>query len=351
MKLAPDLPDAHFGLANAMMQGGRHDEAISGYEKTLALAPDFLGARVNLAHTLKARQDFDAAAIHYRQALVLSPHNASIHASLGEVLVLLGTLEEALESYERALAIDANQEGLLACFQIVGRRLQTNGQLELAARAFAHVLPAPGPDQDLAATVQADRMAYVLPERFNQDILHVATVESVFDSDEIARLVTIASKFELIGGGIAGPRLRDKRIRHSNVRWLRRTPDTYWIYARLMERILDLNDRYWRFDLDLLSDDIQYGEYAEGGHYAWHLDLGGDNLSTRKLSFSVQLSDPDEYDGGELELNLAHSTVVAPRTQGTLVVFPSFLVHRVAPVTRGVRRSLVSWASGTHPYR
>lgn len=87
------------------------------------------------------------------------------------------------------------------------------------------------------------------------------------------------------------------------------------------------------------------------GTNAWHLDLGGDNLSTRKLSFSVQLSHPDEYDGGELELNLAHSTVVAPRTQGTLVVFPSFLVHRVAPVTRGVRRSLVSWASGTHPYR
>ena len=194
-------------------------------------------------------------------------------------------------------------------------------------------------------------MAYALPERFNDDIVRIATVEKVIDADEIARLANIASEFELISGGIEGPSVHNDRVRHSKVRWLKRTADTYWIYARLMEHILELNDRYWRFDLNLLSDDIQYGEYAETGHYDWHLDLGSGNLSNRKLSFSVQLSNPDEYDGGELELNRSSSTVVAPRDQGTLVVFPSFLMHRVAPVTRGVQRSLVGWASGTHPYR
>ena len=65
----------------------------------------------------------------------------------------------------------------------------------------------------------------------------------------------------------------------------------------------------------------------------------------------MQLSDPADYDGGELELKNSTRTLVAPRAQGTLIVFPSFLLHRVAPVTRGTRRSLVGWASGTHPYR
>jgi tetratricopeptide (TPR) repeat protein len=359
VKLAPDLPDAHFGLANALVQAGRQDEAIACYEKTLALAPGFLGARVNLGHALKARQDFDAAAEHYRQALVLTPHNADIYASLGDVLASLGSLEAALESYERAIAIDADQEAVYACIRFVGRRLQSEGQLELAARAYAHSAPSFSAEQRSAAATQAehmvehmaDRMAYAMPECFNPNIVRVATVEAVLSADEIERLTTIASAFELISGGVEGPLLHNESVRRSSVRWLKRTADTYWIYARLMEQVVLLNKRYWGFDLNLLSDDIQYGEYAESGHYTWHMDLGGGNLSTRKLSFSVQLSNPEDYDGGELELKDSTATIVAPRDQGTLIVFPSFLMHRVAPVSRGVRRSLVGWASGTHPYR
>lgn len=351
VKLSPDRPDAHFGLANAMVQIGREDEAIAGYEKTLALAPEFLGARVNLGHSLKARQHFDAAAVHYRQALTLSPENADIHASLGDVLTSLGALEAALSSYERALAIDADRKDVRVCIQYLGTRLHAAGRLELAARAFARSAQAAGHGETSTATTQADRMTYAMREQLNPDIVRIATVENVMNADEIARIDTIASEFERISGGVEGPLLHNESVRRSSVRWLKRTADTYWIYARLIEHILELNDRHWRFDLNLLSDDIQYGEYAESGHYTWHMDLGGGNLSTRKLSFSVQLSNPDDYDGGELEFKDTSKTVVAPRNQGTLIVFPSFLTHRVAPVSRGVRRSLVGWASGTHPYR
>jgi tetratricopeptide (TPR) repeat protein/predicted 2-oxoglutarate/Fe(II)-dependent dioxygenase YbiX len=351
VKLAPDLADAHFGLANAMMQSGRADEAIAGYERTLALVPEYLGARVNLGHALKAQQKFDAAAAHYRQALASSPEHADIHASLGDVLTSLGDFEPALESYERALAIDADQEEVIECVQSLGRQLRAAGRLELAARAFTLPSTASAAGRMSSVTTQADRMAYAMPERFNSNILRVATAENVFNADEIARIDTIAAEFELISGGVEGPLLHNESVRRSSVRWLNRTGSTYWIYARLMEHILELNDRYWHFDLNLLSDDIQYGEYAESGHYTWHMDLGGGNLSTRKLSFSVQLSSPGEYDGGELELKDSTGTVVAPRSLGTLIVFPSFLMHRVAPVSRGLRRSLVGWASGTHPYR
>jgi tetratricopeptide (TPR) repeat protein len=348
---AADLPDAHFGLANAMMQSGRQDEAIAGYEKALALAPGFLGARVNLAHALKGRQDFAAAASHYRQALTSNPDIADIHASLGAVLVSTGDLSAALDCYERALDLDSGQDEVRVAIDYLGRRLHAAGKLELATRAFLRSAPASGVATEAGTAIQADRMTFAVPERFNPDIVRIATVADVISSEEINRIATIATEFELISGGVEGPLLHNESVRRSSVRWLKRTADTYWIYARLMEHILELNERNWRFDLGLLSDDIQYGEYAESGHYTWHMDLGGGNLSTRKLSFSVQLSHSDEYDGGDLELKDSTSTFVAPRDQGTLVVFPSFLMHRVAPVTRGVRRSLVGWASGTHPYR
>ena len=89
---------------------------------------------------------------------------------------------------------------------------------------------------------------------------------------------------------------------------------------------------------------VQVASYSGGGHYGWHMDVGQGVVSTRKLSISVQLSDPADYDGGELEF-LA-SGDCGPRTQGTLIAFPSFLVHRVRPVTRGTRWSLVSWVAG-----
>jgi tetratricopeptide (TPR) repeat protein/predicted 2-oxoglutarate/Fe(II)-dependent dioxygenase YbiX len=349
--LAPDQPDAHFGLANVLARSDRPDEAVAAYEKALALAPGFLGARVNLAHTLKARHDFEAAAQHYRQALSLSPDNADIHASLGEALTSLGLFESALQSYERAVAIDPAQEEVRACIRFLGKQLQDNGELELAARAYTNPAHGSGHELPSAAATQADRMTYAMPECFNPNITRVATLERVISVEEVARIASIASEFELISGGVEGPLLHNENVRRSSVRWLKRTPQTYWIYARLMENILALNERYWHFDLNVLSDDIQYGEYAESGHYTWHMDLGGGNLSTRKLSFSVQLSHPDEYDGGELELKDSANTIVAPRDQGTLIVFPSFLMHRVAPVSRGLRRSLVGWASGTHPYR
>ena len=92
----------------------------------------------------------------------------------------------------------------------------------------------------------------------------------------------------------------------------------------------------------------QLAEYATGDKYDWHLDYGPGHAAFRKLSVSVQLSDPKDYEGGELEM---WPSTVAPRGQGALIVFPSFLPHRVRPVTRGVRYSLVAWAVGRTPYR
>lgn len=96
--------------------------------------------------------------------------------------------------------------------------------------------------------------------------------------------------------------------------------------------------------------EMQFTEYhaSEGGKYDWHHDVDWNNNSgiDRKLSLTVQLSDPSDYDGGDFEFSEVEQLPTSAKQQGTVMVFPSYLAHRVTPVTRGVRRSLVAWFSG-----
>jgi PKHD-type hydroxylase len=92
---------------------------------------------------------------------------------------------------------------------------------------------------------------------------------------------------------------------------------------------------------------LQFGEYAVGGHYDWHHDVNWENDTKydRKLSIVIQLSDPNTYEGGEFEFREIEKPL-AFRTQGSVLVFPSYLMHRVLPVTQGTRYSLVGWMEG-----
>ena len=74
--------------------------------------------------------------------------------------------------------------------------------------------------------------------------------------------------------------------------------------------------------------------------------MGPDETSSRKISIVVQLSDPLEYEGGELQISDGGTNRVCEKTKGTIIIFPSYLLHRVTPVTKGTRRSLVLWVTG-----
>jgi PKHD-type hydroxylase len=117
-----------------------------------------------------------------------------------------------------------------------------------------------------------------------------------------------------------------------------------WLYDRISEIFVRVN-QWYRFDITGFVDSLLYCEYPERGHFDWHIDCGEGHTSTRKISVSVQLSDGPEYDGGGLEF-AAYGELREARRLGTAVAFPAFLHHRVAPVTRGTRRSLVAWAHG-----
>jgi len=133
-------------------------------------------------------------------------------------------------------------------------------------------------------------------------------------------------------------------IRKSVIAWIGLHDETEWLYAKVWQTFNAVN-RWFGFELLGLVDEVQFATYAEGDRFDWHLDTGGGQTSTRKISMSVQLSDESAYTGGDLEF-CACSELEYRRRQGTIIVFPSFLGHRITPITSGVRRSLVAWAHG-----
>lgn len=109
-----------------------------------------------------------------------------------------------------------------------------------------------------------------------------------------------------------------------------------------------INKKYYRYDLRNAFE-FQLLKYKEGGNYNWHCDYGTSPHRglVRKLSMSIQLSNSDEYEGGELQLiDYSNHTITVSRDCGSVVVFDSKLPHKAWPVTFGTRYVLVGWASG-----
>ena len=109
-----------------------------------------------------------------------------------------------------------------------------------------------------------------------------------------------------------------------------------------------LNNQFYRYDLKNLFE-FQLIKYYVGGNYNWHCDYGTAERPglIRKLSMSIQLTPPEEYHGGELQVvDYANHTLMIPGDIGTVIVFDSKLPHKVWPVVWGQRISLVGWANG-----
>ena len=134
--------------------------------------------------------------------------------------------------------------------------------------------------------------------------------------------------------------------RRTTISWIRPTnADAHSYFNAIANDVIKTNSEQWQFDLWGFIDSLQYTVYHEGDEFSWHIDCGP-KLPPRKLSVSVQLSDPADYEGGDLQLRVSDSVDTAPREKGTVCIFPSFVSHRVTPVTKGVRKALVAWVAG-----
>jgi PKHD-type hydroxylase len=175
--------------------------------------------------------------------------------------------------------------------------------------------------------------------------------ENAFSNDELNWLQKEAKDADQRAKtGMIPGRPIESDLRRSNVKWLTNTQETKWVFERLAHVVSSLNSQFFRFDLTGFGEALQLTNYdsSEHGTYGWHVDFGSNTSSaSRKLSVVLQLSDPSEYEGGNLELMPAGQEIVRMKKQrGLVVAFPSWTLHQVTPVTQGTRQSLVIWTTG-----
>ena len=176
--------------------------------------------------------------------------------------------------------------------------------------------------------------------------------ENFFSPEELEKILNLPEWEEKEKGMIGNENApaTNETLRRTDVSWVEKTPETAFIWNRLALVIAEINSRFFHFDITGLYENIQLGCYKgkDLGHYGWHVDttLGSYGVM-RKLSVALLLSDPSEFEGGELQLKFETDEPVAvEQAKGRAWFFPSFMMHRVTPVTKGVRKSLVIWAGG-----
>tara|TARA_Y100001937_G_C7075216_1_gene310282 strand:+ start:289 stop:918 length:630 start_codon:yes stop_codon:yes gene_type:complete len=145
---------------------------------------------------------------------------------------------------------------------------------------------------------------------------------------------------ETIGGGV------NKKVRNVEQQ-IMPIDQQGWPLTRILELAKQANNARFKFNMSgfLDVDAPMVMKYTKGGHYDWHVDTGN-SVCHRKLSFTIQLSDDKDYEGGDVEFIGTKVDANAFRQKGVLIIYPSFLPHRVTKVTKGTRHAIVGWIHG-----
>lgn len=142
---------------------------------------------------------------------------------------------------------------------------------------------------------------------------------------------------------------RDHNMRRAELVWVDNVDGLGWVMDRLIDLVRNANNDQFDFDLRDFAESPQVATYkaASVGHFAWHSDIGDGLLAQqRKLTLVLQLSTPQSYEGGDLQVMPSANVLTANRDQGCVRIFPSFSLHQVTPVTNGIRHSLTVWTHG-----
>jgi PKHD-type hydroxylase len=196
----------------------------------------------------------------------------------------------------------------------------------------------------------ASNNKFVSNQRNNVNHFNYYYFTNVFTNQEIEKIIEIGESQPKIKGTTVGEDVSQQvsEYRVSDISWLSNNTKTNWLFDRIADLAIKANTEMWNFDIWDFQDDLQYTSYyGNGGHYDWHADLGV-GISNRKLSVVLQLSDPSEYEGGELQMNTGGNIINVPKEKGLICFFPSFVLHRVTPLSSGLRRSVVTWLCGAN---
>lgn len=186
----------------------------------------------------------------------------------------------------------------------------------------------------------------VIPTDVKVDQSNYYWFKNGFTDADIECIETMAKEYDFRDGKTFS---KNSNIRRSKIKWLHPTAISNWLYVKMYKLAKKANDACYRFRLHHAEDSMQYTLY-EGeneGKYDWHIDIGMGSNAFRKLSAVLLLSDPTEFEGGLLQIYTGRLQTV-PLQKGSVVFFPSFLLHRVTPVISGKRKTLVCWIGGDH---
>lgn len=178
-----------------------------------------------------------------------------------------------------------------------------------------------------------------------------------FPPEECQKILDLGDMLKFDAGRV-GSNVMVKETRDSSIAWIDHNPEApaldvrQWMLDKMAYLIGMVNRDKFQLDIDYFHP-MQYTTYNLNQHYNWHVDNdeGKEDPEQRKLSAVLMVTGPEEYEGGELELNIGGNpdegaTVLLKPPAGTLVVFKSHIPHRVRPVTKGKRTSIVVWAMG-----
>ncbi len=186
----------------------------------------------------------------------------------------------------------------------------------------------------------------MIPEQSPNEPYAWAT--NIFSEDEIRLIIDIGKGLPIEDGGVNNTGVAKLETRRSKISWIRPEVNTEFIFQRISHAVQKINKDFYNYELTAMED-IQFSEYDASyqGMYRNHTDDGFEEFR-RKISFTLQLSDPSDYEGGELLIYRfkLDNPFEVKKEKGLITIFPSWTIHEVTPVTHGTRYTLVGWCHG-----
>jgi PKHD-type hydroxylase len=168
--------------------------------------------------------------------------------------------------------------------------------------------------------------------------------DEVFSEEDLTKIEDLGASTTFEDARVATKILS---ARKTTVGWVRASEESSWLFRSLTDAIAHANNKWFNFDLNYIES-LQFSVYNEGDFYEPHIDTAYQGLGQypRKLSFTLQLTDPSEYEGGDVELITSGIPFPISKQRGTITFFPSYILHEVKPITKGTRKALVGWVHG-----
>jgi predicted 2-oxoglutarate/Fe(II)-dependent dioxygenase YbiX len=180
----------------------------------------------------------------------------------------------------------------------------------------------------------------------------------MFSKEECEKIISYGNDLYPTNASVGGSTDKSKvdaSIRSADIYVLENNEEHKWIYERIAKVVSTINKIHFDYEIAGITHGIQLIHYKADadipGHYDWHVDAGNGEVAVRKISFTGQLSDPNDYEGCELVINNHATEVVGKKDRGSIHLFPSYMPHIVTPITKGERYALVIWIHGSRRFR